>query len=157
MRPILVLAFGLLAACGGASVADRRQEAQAALDAGDYAKAVEVADATLKDPATAREATEAWRLEQLRLDALARSGRGAEVLATLQRLAGSHAAQVNAAVYHASADKLRAAGDGKGAVDVLDAGFKRFPDDTSFKAAIDEMSNSADPAEIERLKALGYL
>lgn len=157
MRSIFPLALALLVACGGASVADRRQEAQAALDAGDYAKALELADATLKDPAAAKDATEAWRLEQLRLDALARSGKGAEVVATLQRLSGTHAAQVNAPLYRSLADKLRAAGDGKGAVDVLDAGFKKYPEDASFKAAIEEMSGSADPAEIERLKALGYL
>ena len=48
-------------------------------------------------------------------------------------------------------------GDGGGYADLLDAGVKKFPDDKTFQEAIDAMKNSADPAEVERLKALGYL
>lgn len=152
----LLLAVLALGACSP-SLQERREEAQAALDAGDFPKALQLADTVLAEAATKNDAAEAWRLEQIRLDALARTGKGGDVRAALDRLAGPYDKQLTAPLYRALADKLRAASDGQGAIDVLDAGLKRFPSDPSFQAALDDLKKSADPAEIERLKALGYL
>ena len=79
------------------------------------------------------------------------------MLSTLERLATPYPTQISASLYLSLADKLRAAGDGAGYTNLLDAGKKKFPDEASFQAKIDELKTSADPAEVERLKALGYL
>jgi hypothetical protein len=63
-------------------------------------------------------------------------------------------------MYRSLADKVKTAGDTTGAIDILAAGDVRFPDDhASFVEAITALQSSGelDPAEIERLKALGYL
>jgi len=47
------------------------------------------------------------------------------------------------------------------AIDVLDAGLKRFPDDTKLaqlkEKVVAESQKSGDPAALEKLKGLGYL
>lgn len=133
-----------------------RAEAQKTLEAGDAAKAMQMADEALKQAGSDKAV--AYRLEQVRLDALAKQGKGSEVAKELERLAGSYPEQVKAALYRALADKTKAAGDTPGAIDILAAGDKRFPTDPSFKQAIDEIKNAgASPEEVEKLKALGYL
>ena len=149
--------FALALACGGPSAASLQQEAEAALAAKDYPTALAKVDAALALADVSADKAQSWRFESLRLDAFASGGQGAEVKAALERLSAAYDAQLTAALYRSLADKLRAAGDGTGAVDVLDAGAKKFPNDPSFAAAIDDLKKSADPAEIERLKALGYL
>lgn len=156
----LSFALLLLAACGGKSPADLTAEAQSALDGGDAAKAVTLVDAALGQDAVKKDAASTWRLEQVKLDALAKTGKGAEVLSNLERLAGTNPKQVNAALYRALADKVKAAEDTAGAIDILAAGDKRFPaDHATFQEAIDALKSAGnlDPAEVERLKALGYL
>jgi len=156
---VLVLA-ALLAGCGGKSAADYHNEARSALDGGDTGRALRVAEEGLRADAVKQDAAAAWRLEQIRLEALARSGKGADVKRELERLAGTYAGQVNASLYRSLADKTKAAGDTEGAIDVLAAGDKRFPaEHASFVEAIDALksSGSLDPAQVQRLKALGYL
>ena len=159
-RNALIVPFlALLLACG-ASLADQEKAARAALDARDFAKARQLADAALASPDAAKDAPTAWRVEQIRLEALANDKQGKEVASTLERLAGTYAAQVNAALYRSLADKLKVAGDTSGAIDVLSAGDKRFPaDHQAFVDAIGALQaeGNLDPAEVERLKALGYL
>jgi hypothetical protein len=155
-----LLAAVVAAGCGGKSAADFQNEARAALDAGEAARAVAVADEGLAVPAVKADAASAWRLEQIRVDALAKGGKGADVKATLERLAAAYPQQVNAAMYRALADRLKAAGDTNGAIDVLAAGDKRFPaESASFVEAIEALKSAGnlDPATVERLKALGYL
>lgn len=152
-----LLAF--LLACG-ASLADQEKEARAALDARDFAKARTLAEAALASPDAAKEAPVAWRIEQIRLDALANDKQGKEVASTLERLADKYPTQVTSALYRAMGDKLKTAGDNSGAIDVLSAGDKRFPaDHQAFVEAINALQQTGDldPAEVERLKALGYL
>ena len=156
---VLVLA-ALLAGCGGKSAADYHNEARSALDGGDTGRALRVAEEGLRADAVKQDAAAAWRLEQIRLEALARSGKGADVKRELERLAGTYAGQVNASLYRSLADKTKVAGDTEGAIDVLAAGDKRFPaEHASFVEAIDALksSGSLDPAQVQRLKALGYL
>lgn len=155
---LLLVAF--VWACGGKSGADYHKEARAALDAGNTAEALRMADEGLAQDAVKRDAATAWRLEQVRLEALARSGKGADVKKELDRLAGTYAAQVNASLYRSLADKAKAAGDTAGAIDVLTAGDQRFPaEHASFVEAIEALksSGSLDPAQVQKLKSLGYL
>ena len=158
---LLALLFVIVfAACGGKSAADYQREAQAALDGKDLAKAVAIADEALAQEAIRRDAAATWRLEQVRLDALARSGKGAQVKTELDRLAGTNAQQITAALYRALADKAKAANDTPGAIDILTAGDQRFPaEHASFVEAIDALKKGGtlDPAQVERLKSLGYL
>jgi tetratricopeptide (TPR) repeat protein len=156
---IAVLALAL-AACGGKSAADYANDARAALDAGDTAKAIAVVDEALAKDAVRQDAAGAWRLEQVRLDALAKAGKGADLLTHLERVAGTHPQQVNASFYRSLADRVKAAGDTSGAIDVLAAGDKRFPaEHESFVTAIDALKSSGglDPEKIKQLKQLGYL
>jgi hypothetical protein len=150
----------LLAACGGKSAVELQTEARSALDAGDTARAIAVVDAALGLPSVKADAAATWRLEQIRLDALAKAGKGGDVKTALERLAGTNPQQVNAALYRALADKAKAGGDTNGAIDILAAGDQRFPaEHASFTEAIDALKSGGnlDPATVERLKALGYL
>jgi hypothetical protein len=154
------LFVALLAACGGKSGADYQTEARAALDAGKPADAILVADEGLARDDVKQDPAAAWRLEQVRLEALARSGKGAQLKTDLERLAGAYPKQVTASLYRALADRVKEAGDKSGAIDVLAAGDQRFPEEhASFVEAIDALkaTGSLDPAQVERLKALGYL
>lgn len=154
-----VLSLALALACGP-SPADYRNQAQSALDAGDYAQAVGTADEGLVAAAEAGDRKLVWALERIRLEALARQGEGEQVTAHLERVAGEFAAQVNASLYLALAKYVKDAGSLDGALSILAAGDKRFPDQSStFVAAIEEIkaAPAVDDATIERLKQLGYL
>jgi len=156
LAPFALLA--LLAAGCGPDPAKLQEEAQAALDKRDLPTAIAKADAGIAAAKADRAA--AWRLEQVRLEALARGGKGAEVKASLERLAGPYAAQVQAPLYLAAAGWLKEGGDGAGAVDLLVVGDGRFPaEHERFQATITEMSQKQElaPADVEKLKALGYL
>jgi hypothetical protein len=107
-----------------------------------------------------QDAAAAWRLEQIRLEALAKSAKGAQVKSELDRLATAYPKQVNASLYRSLADKAKEAGDTAGAIDVLTAGDQRFPaEHASFVEAIDALkaSGTLDPEQVQKLKALGYL
>lgn len=144
----------LLAACGQ-SPEEMRAEAQKSLDAGDPAKAMQLADEAIL---ACQDKAIVYRLEQIRLDALAKQGKGSDVAKELERLAGAYPEQVKAALYRALADKVKGGGDTPGAIDILAAGDKRFPEDPSFKQGIEEIKNAGvNPEEVEQLKALGYL
>ena len=159
-RTALTVPFlAFLLACG-ANLAEQEKAARAALDARDFAKAQQLAEAALTSPEAAKDAPTAWRLEQIRLESLANEKNGGEVTSSLERLAGTYPTQVTAALYRSLADKLKTAGDNSGAIDVLSKGDKRFPaDHQAFVDAIQALQSEGnlDPAEIERLKALGYL
>ncbi len=113
MKPVVaIVALAVqLAACGGKSAADYQNDARRALDAGDTAKAIAVVDEGLAKDAVRQDAAGAWRLEQIRLDALAKSGKGADLKIELERVAGTHPQQVNASLYRSLADRVKAAGD----------------------------------------------
>jgi hypothetical protein len=148
----------LLAACE-ASLADREKEARAALDARDFTKARLVSEEALASSGAGADAATAWRLEQIRLEALAQEKQGAEIVASLARLSGKYGPQITPALYRSLADKLKTAGDTTGAIDVLAAGHEKFPQEAqAFVKDIDALKQGKlDPAQIEKLKALGYL
>jgi hypothetical protein len=159
--PVAVVLFGaILVACGGKSAADYQNEARAALDGGDAPKALAVAEQALGQDAVKKDPAAAWRLEQIRLEALSKGGNGALVKTELERLAAAYPKQVGASLYRSLADKVKAAGDTPGAIDILTTGDQRFPGDhASFVEAIDALKSAGgiDPEQVEKLKKLGYL
>lgn len=157
-RSLVSLALLFLAACG-ASLADQEAGARSALDGRDFAKAITLVDAALKDPAAASDKAAAWRLEQIRLEAQANDKQGAAVLSAIERLSADYGPQITAPLMRSLADKLKASGDVKGAIDVLAAGDKRFPDQhDAFMKDIEALKGAGlDDAATEQLRSLGYL
>jgi hypothetical protein len=127
-RAMLLLLAAISWGCGGKSAADYQKEAQAALDGKDNPKAVAIVTEALQKDAVRGDTAAAWRLEQIRLEALARSAKGAEAKAELDRLAAAYPKQVNASLYRSLADKAKAAGDVPGAIDIPRRD-QRFPAD----------------------------
>ena len=160
LRPLVAaVVFSLsLSGCGGPSVQEQQQAAQALLDKGDFAGTQAAADKSLQDSSISSDPAKAWRFESIRLEALAGAGKGKDVAAALEKDAGTWPTQVTAALYRSLAAKLAAAKDTSGASDVLVAGDARFPaDHDSFQKAIDELKTQLAPDKVASLKALGYL
>ena len=135
-----------------------KDEAQQALSVGDFSQAGEIsARALAQVPESDKRLI--WSLERIRLEALARDNQAAEALESLERLVTEYPAQADASLYLAIASYLQGAGGASGAVDILVAGDKRFPEESEkFEAQIQELqAGGLDPAEIERLRSLGYL
>jgi hypothetical protein len=153
-RSTALFALLLLLSCSGGPDA-KLEEARAKLAAGDFAAAGAAANEGL---AAGPEGAVAWRLELVALEAEARGGKGADSRARLERLAGGpFAAQAGGSLYVQTAGQLREAGDAAGAVDVLDSGAKRFPEDADIARAIEQAKASGSDAELERLRSLGYV
>ena len=149
---VIVLAF---CACSE-SARDSLGEAREALAESRYADAVVAADDGL-----ARDADEvtAWGLELVKLEALAREGRGNETRQHLEELAVARPEHVTAAQYSTTADQLHTAGEGAATIQVLDLGLQRFPDDATLLALIEEAKAAPAPGgdELEMLRSLGYI
>jgi hypothetical protein len=145
--------FCVLVACGGGAEAEL-EKARQHLAAGSWAEAAAAANRGL---AAGAEGPVAWRLEVAALEGEARSGKTAEVLARLERLAGPWSAQLTGPLYVQTAGQLKDGGDAAGAVSVLDLGAKRFPQDADIARAIAQSKASGSDEEIERLRSLGYV
>jgi tetratricopeptide (TPR) repeat protein len=144
----------LLAACSDGNPRQHLSQAEAALAAGNHAKAVASADEGLtRKP----EAAVRWRLELIRLEALARSGRADAAVQAIERLAGTGNSPVTASHYLSTADQLRGAGNQAGAIQLLDKGAKRFPGDADIAQAIARAKESGSSEELDTLRSLGYL
>lgn len=156
MRPTVLLVVLWLATACSPSASDSLVSAREALASGDTAAALEAADAGL---AAGAEGVTAWGLQLVRLEALAREGRGDATLAQLDALASERPEQITADQYAATADQLRAAGDGASAAQALDLGLQRFPDDADLIAQIEAVKKSAAAGsdELEMLRSLGYI
>jgi len=149
---VAILAFAL--ACGGGPD-EALEEARSHLAAGAYAQAAAAAARGLEAGA---EGATAWRLELAALEGEARGKDAAAASARLARLAeGPFASQVTASLYVQTAGQLKESGDGAGAVRVLDAGAKRFPDDAHIAQAIARSKATGTAAEVEQLRSLGYV
>ena len=155
LTPLIGLAFFI--GCGP-DAEQLKDEAQQSLSVGNFSQAREISTRALEQlPESEKRLT--WSLERIHLEALARDNQAGEALETLERLATEYPGQANASLYLAIASYAKDAGDQSGAVDILIAGDKRFPEETEkFKAQIHELqAQGMDPAEIERLRSLGYL
>jgi hypothetical protein len=153
----IALAVGLLTACGE-NAAGLKEAAQAALDGGDTATALLKADAALA--AAGGDRALSWQIQQIRLQARARGGDGEGAKSLLQELAGANKDLVRSSLYVSVANDLKKAQQTSAAIDVLHAGDLAFPaEHETFVAAIQDLQKTEelDPAEIERLKSLGYL
>jgi hypothetical protein len=156
-RSAVAAAVLVLAACGE-SARESLDAARKARDEARYPEAIAAADAGI---ARSPDAITGWNLELVKLESLARSGRGPETLSQLEKLTTGFPDNMLADQFAATADQLRAAGQGAAAVDALDLGLKRFPDDPALIAQIEQAKKKAaaapDSAEVERLKSLGYI
>jgi hypothetical protein len=148
------LALGLTLAACGASPEEQLEKARGHLAQGAYAEAAAAATEGL---AAGAEGSTAWRLELAALEGEARGGRTADVLLRLGRLAEAWSAQVTGSLYVQTAGQVKEAGDAAGAISVLDAGAKRFPEDPDIAQAIAQSKATATAEEIERLRSLGYV
>ena len=157
--PALLLAAGLLAGCGSSDPASQADAAQSALSSGDAAKARAEAEAGLKTPPADKNL--AWRLERIRVEAIAKQGASPEVVATMERLAQAYPTQCDAPFYSKVANTLAESGEGVGALEVAHAGQTRFPDrKTDFDGLIEQLKQTAASGDAEltaKLKAMGYL
>ena len=155
LTPVIGLVF--LIGCGP-DVEQLEDDAQQALSVGNFSQARELSTRALEQvPDSDKRLT--WSLERIRLEALARESQAAEAGQTLERLAAEYPEQAGASLYLAIASYIKDAGDAGGAIDILVAGDKRFPEESEkFEAQIRELQAvGLDPAEIERLRSLGYL
>jgi hypothetical protein len=149
---VMALALGACAETPRESLDEARQ----ALAESRYADAIAAADAGLAGDA---DAVTAWGLELVMLEALARDGRGDDALAQLEELAALRPEQVPPTQYSATADQLRTAGQGGAAIQVLDAGLGRFPEDPMLLGLIEEAKAAPAPGseELQMLRSLGYV
>ena len=156
MRRFCILAMALALGACAQSARESLDEARQALAESRYADAIVAADTGLSGDA---DAVTTWGLELVKLEALARDGRGDETLAQINGLAAARPEQMPATQYAATADQLRAAGQGAAAIQVMDAGLKRFPEDQALLDQIEQVKAAPAPGsdELEMLRSLGYV
>jgi len=144
-------------ACGRADPTRQADDAQAALSSGDYGEARSQAEAGLKAAGTA-DRNLAWRLERIRVEALAMQGDGPEVLSTVSRLSSAYPQQCSATYYAKLGTLLVDAGQPTRAVEVVHAGIEKFPDrKADFDGLIKSIEEGGDAEALATLKTLGYL
>ncbi len=140
---------------------DHLIEARAALADAAYDEAIAAAevglDAAAAESQDALDDATSWGLELLKLEAHARAGHGEQAKAQLAELARLHPNRVVASEYFATAQQLRGADAGTAAIEVLDMGAILFPYEPVIGRMIEEASTGGDPAELELLRALGYI
>jgi hypothetical protein len=156
MRRWCVAAAALVLVACAESARDSLDQARKALAETQYADAVAAAD---KGLARSADKITSWGLEVVKLEALARSGRGDETVAQLTKLTDAWPDNMRAEQFAVTADQLRGAGQGAAAILALDQGLKRFPDDPALRAQIEQAKKGAAPGseELERLRSLGYI
>ena len=139
--------FLLLALACGKSASDHLEAARKERDQGQFDPAIE--DAGLGLQADPDDKTE-WGLQLVLLDSYARAGKAAETKQKLEELAAEHPDRVNPSLYSAAADQLKGAGKTAEAIEVLDLGHKRFPDDPTIAAALEKakLESASDPAAL---------
>lgn len=150
-----LVSAALLWGCSDAPLEHVAEARQQLADAA-YADALAAADAGLQvgggDPKTS------WGLEMVKLEALARSGQAEETKALIRDLAARHPERIPNSQYAATADQLDKAGEGPAAIEVLDLGMQRYPNDPMLAKLIGaQQSGDMDPAELEMLRTLGYV
>jgi len=154
---LLLLAVLLVVPIGcGRSAPEALAEARLALTETRYDDALDEARTGL---GLAPDELQRWGLELVVLEALARGGQGEAAAEQLERVEALRPDALPATQYSATADQLRAAGDGPGAIQVLDLGLQRFPEDVALASLISsaKQAPSVDSEELELLRTLGYL
>jgi tetratricopeptide (TPR) repeat protein len=156
MKRIGAIAATLVLAACAESARDSLDRARKELAETRYSEAIAAADEGL---ARAPDEITGWGLEIVKAEALARSGRGPETVAQLEKLVAQWPDNMLAEQYAASADQLRAAGQGAAAIQVLDLGLKRFPNDPELLEQIEQAKAAPAPGsdELKMLESLGYI
>ncbi|MBW2230143.1 MAG: hypothetical protein JRG92_11480 [Deltaproteobacteria bacterium] len=150
---VLALVAALCACERGSK--EHLKEAREALAATSFEEAV--ASAKIGLAGSPDEVTQ-WGLELVVLEAHARAGKGAEAKGQLALLATAYPNRITAIDYSGTAQFLQAADQKPAAIEVLDLGVKRFPEDAVLKKMIeDSVATGSDPAELEMLRSLGYI
>jgi len=153
----LVVLVALVALACGCEKSSQGQlpAARSSLASASYADAVATAKAGL---AGSPSKADAWGFELVVLEAYARGGDSENAKAQLVKLAGLYPAQLSANDYSGTAQQLQAAGQGPGAIEVLDLGKQRYPDDPMIdKMIADSVAAESSPEELEMLRSLGYI
>jgi predicted Zn-dependent protease len=160
MRDGIIKGLAILALAGATCACEKGSQeslgdARRALAEGSFAEAVASAETGLQ---AAPDEVTTWGLELVILEAHARAGDGAEAKAQLAKLAEAYPERISANDYSSTAQLLRTAGEKPVAIEVLDLGAKRFPDDPVLKQMIeDSVATGDDPEELEMLRSLGYI
>ncbi len=150
----LVAFMAILCACQKTSQ-DHLDEAQSSLASSSYEQAIAAAEAGLRANPNERDA---WGLELVKLEAYARGGNGESAKQQLQNLVGLYPGRLSPTDYSSTAQQLQAAGQGPAAIEVLDLGKKRYPNDELIEKMIANSVNAeSSPEELEMLKSLGYI
>jgi len=151
---LLVIVVTALCACEKSSY-DHLADARSELDSGAFDASIAAAQTGLESGPSK---TDAWGLELVMLEAYARGGNGEGAKQQLVKLAGLYPQQLSATDYSGTAQQLQAAGQGPAAIEVLDLGKKRFPDNEMIdKMIADSVNADSSPEELELLKSLGYI
>ncbi|MFT7463567.1 MAG: hypothetical protein ACI9EF_001912 [Pseudohongiellaceae bacterium] len=160
---LLITCCALLSACGPGSINDSVTALQNSFNAKDF-PAVIAAAGPLLERCEAEKASSgvAWRVEKLRLQALASEGEGAKSLAKLEELDGAYEGKVDAALYNKICGMVTETGAYQEALSILDAGQKKYPEmEAVFLPQIaklkDSILNGGSDAAKAMLKQLGYL
>lgn len=154
-RTLAILSIVPIAGGCAKSSAEHLADARVALGDAAYTDALDAAQAGLDEsPAD----PVAWGLELVRLEAHARLGDGDAVKALLAELARRYPDRLPATQYAATAHQLKSAGAAAAAIEVLDLGAKRYPQDALIAKMIgDASAGGGSPAELEMLRSLGYV
>jgi predicted Zn-dependent protease len=154
-KVLAVLALvGLLCACQK-SAHDLLVDARGSLASAEYDDALTAADAGL---AASPSKVDGWGLDLVKLEAYARGGSGGKARQQLIALAERYPSQLSATDYSSTAQQLQENGQGPAAIEVLDLGTKRFPNDAMIAKMIAEsVSGGSSPEELEMLRSLGYI
>ncbi len=161
-RCLAVLVFSVLAACGGKSPTACCDAADAALKKGNFTEAQAFAEEGLTLEGATADASTSWRLERIRLEALAGKGELAAVLTGLAAVSTQYPGKVDDQLYAKLGTALADANKLVEAIELVEAGKQAFPDKAkSFDGLVAAIKTAAtsgnDSAAVAKLKALGYL
>lgn len=153
---LLALALPLFA-CNGA-VSDPVQAAEAAIQAGDEAKAAKLLQAHV---AGLDKSSGAYREAVLLLCTALAKDRPNEAKDTFMALVEVQPATVTAKDYKEVQSYIQAHGHYSEAIDVMDAGLKRWPDDKTMLEVKDVLiaaiMSAGDKEATEKMRGLGYM
>ena len=159
-RSLAVLVLSVLAACGGKSPSECCDAADAALKKGSFAEAQSRAEEGLA--LGGADAATAWKLERIKLEALAGNGDLAGLLAGLTAAATNYPGKADDQLYAKLGTALADAGKLVEAIELVEAGKQAFPEKAkSFDGLVASIKKAAekggDNAAVERLRQLGYM
>ena len=149
------IALCLAMACGGGDLYVE-EAANTAMSAGDFGVAMDKASTGIESARASGDPAAVWRLEMIVLEAMARSGQGALIVAELLVCGLCETSQCKAVLELRS--HAKAAGDTNGAIELWAAGDKKYPAESAlFKREIETLQSAGtlDPAELEKVEDFG--